>query len=98
MSRMSVATARLRPFIKFPAPDEIAALVASWSARDQARFLIGLGFAIEIHTNNRSDEWRDLIGHQIVVEERGLDGKFGTDFILALAKVVGDGQKTEVVA
>lgn len=95
MTRLSVATARLRPFVKFPAPDEIAALVASWSARDQARFLIGLGFAIEIHEDNRSDEWRDLIGHQIVVEERGLDARFGTDFIKAIAKVV-DVEKTEV--
>lgn len=85
----AVNHALLRPHGATPAPDDLAAIIAGWSARDQAQFLISLGFAIE------GKPRREAIAHQIVAEELGLAARFGSYFILAIAKVVGDAQKTE---
>lgn len=91
----SVSAARLRPFVEAPAPEDIAAVVASWRMREQATFLIALGAALE--ARHGRDAWavRELIGHAIATEESDIPARPGSALILALADVVDLAQTVE---
>lgn len=83
-------SALLRPNGEDPVVDKFAAVVATWGARQQAQFLIALGYAIEKRRGKAgAADCLDCIGHSIIVEEMGLIATYGTDFIVAIAGIVG---------